>query len=81
MINCDVHDIVEVACVYKIKVELSLSGGKQIIGVATDTKVTDEKREYMVINSGKQLVDIEMDSINKMKAVEVNPHFDEVEFT
>ncbi|MFD2179607.1 Rho-binding antiterminator [Veronia pacifica] len=78
MINCNTHDVIEVACLYKIKVELVMKSGDRVEGKAVDTKVTAEKREYLVLEQNGDQIDIEMDKIKEMIAIDKNPHFDTV---
>lgn len=79
MISCDQHDYVEIACMYRYKVKLTLKSGEEITGIALDTRPNVQQRECIAINNTDTL--ISLDSLATMAALVENPHFKLVTFT
>ena len=75
MIKCDIYDYIEVACLYKIEVLLTLHSGEEVKGVADTTSINGDKQEFLVIKQGTETQNIELVSIKNMKALTPNPHF------
>ena len=80
MISCDLHDYIEIACMYKYHVKLMLADGSVIEGVCIDTLYNELKQECVKVVIKNQELDIELETILKMQAMTINPHFDLVEF-
>jgi Rho-binding antiterminator len=51
-INCELHDYLEIACLYGYRVKLTLKDQQIIEGKALDVLTTAEKREYLMIDNG-----------------------------
>jgi Rho-binding antiterminator len=83
IISCDLHDYLEVACMYGYQVQLTLNDQQIIEGKAIDTMTTEDKREFLVIDIDhghgpkKQ---IELNQIRKMQVLTPNAKFSEVTF-
>jgi len=78
VISCELHDFVEVACMYGYQLRLILKSGDTIEGKAVDIESVD-KRELLVIdNGGKQQVDLM--TLAKMEVLTPNAKFSEVVF-
>jgi len=80
MISCANHDYVEIACLYRLSLSITLKNAKQIKGQAKTTLTDNDKIEYLVLESGGESINIELDDIKKMQALTSNPHFQSVEF-
>ena len=80
MINCAIHDYIEIACVFHYRIELTLLDGTSTRGRAQTTQTRAHKKEFLVLKSdaGEQYID--MDSIKSMQALTTNPHFDKIKF-
>jgi Rho-binding antiterminator len=82
MINCDQHDYIEIVCMYRYEIKLTLKSGEEILGVARDTQRNDNKEECLAIDiegdGTTQLV--VLDSIQKLEVLEDNPHVHIVNF-
>lgn len=80
MISCNQHDYIEIVCMYRYPVKLTLKSGEIIEGAAVDT-VRDAQREECIIlttESGEKIV-----ALNQLKQLEVtveNPHLGHVIF-
>ena len=79
-LKCDLHDYLEIACLYKFKVELTLKDDTKISGIPVTTMTTN-KIEYLEINSVGTLLTIPVLELVSMRACIENPHFERVKFT
>lgn len=81
IMSCDLHDYLEIACMYKIRVEMTLADGQKTTGIPLTTRVTSEKEELLVFQvSDKERIELPLLSLQKMTAMSNNPHFNTVGF-
>lgn len=79
VISCELHDFVEVACMYGYQVRLVLKNGQEAEGRAVDITQSNDKREFLVIDNGsKQQFDLM--ALSKMHVLTPNAKFSEVVF-
>ncbi|QOJ22753.1 MAG: Rho-binding antiterminator [Gammaproteobacteria bacterium] len=78
-ISCDLHDFVEVACMYGYKLRLILKNNQIIEGKAIDIVNSPEKHECLVIDNGTQQ-QVELTRLAKMEVLTPNARFSEVIF-
>lgn len=79
MMSCDQHDYVEIACLYRYVVKLTLKSGEEVTGIALDTRRNVQRQECIAINHIDTL--IALDAVASMEALVKNPHFNRVTFT
>ena len=79
-INCELHDFLEIACLYGYRVKLTLKDQQIIEGKALDVLTTAEKREDRIIDSGQEQRQIESNQLSKMQVLTANAVFKEVVF-
>jgi Rho-binding antiterminator len=79
-ISCELHDFLEIACLYGYRVKLTLKDQKIIECKALDVLTTVEKREYLVIDNGHEQRQIEFNQLSKMQVLTPNALFKEVAF-
>ena len=81
MISCENHDYIEIACMYRYPVKLTLNSGALIEGVAVDTQRNESKEECIALKSedGDRLL-VVLEDIVKLQVSVKNPHFSEVLF-
>lgn len=79
-ISCELHDYIEIACMYGYQVKLILKDYQIIEGKALDVLTTTEKREYLVIHNGHEQQQIELTQLDKMQVLTANAKFKEVCF-
>lgn len=77
-ISCDLHDYLEIACMYHYQVRLWLKDGKTLAGKAIDT-VTQDKLEYLLIENG-ETQQIELNQLKKLEVLTAAAKFKEVVF-
>jgi Rho-binding antiterminator len=83
IIKCDLHDYIEVACIYKIEVRCIFQDGSHLTGIPLTTKVGKDKKEYLTFNANdrESVTSISLLDLKSMQAMETNPHFDKVTFS
>lgn len=80
-IACDLHDYLEIACMYHYQLKCMLKDGEILEGTAIDT-ITQDKREYLLIGGGDndERQQIELMQLKKLKVLTANAKFKEVIF-
>ncbi|MGY6276891.1 Rho-binding antiterminator [Methylomonas sp. MgM2] len=78
-ISCELHDYIEIACLYGYRLRLILRNQDVLEGKALDTKTDAEKREYLVMDTG-QKQQIELNQIKRLQVLTPGAGFDEVIF-
>ena len=80
MISCEQHDYVEIACMYRYLIKLTLKSGLAIEGIAMDTKRNNNQEECIQIKTHNTNSLVVLDTVSKMDALIENPHFKSVIF-
>lgn len=80
MISCQLHDYIEIACMYRFKVRLTLHSGVSLEGVALGTTYNRERQECLLLDTGFGKQFVALDQLKSMQALAENPHFDIVNF-
>ncbi len=80
ILSCELHDYLEIACLYGYRVRLTLKNHQAIEGKALDTLSTAEKREYLLIDTGHGQQRIELNQLAKMQVLTPNAKFKDVTF-
>ena len=80
MLKCDLHDYIEIVCLYHYPLQLTLSSGAVLSGTAETTRYNHQRQECLVIkhNNSEQLVVLE--DIALLKVMIANPHLQQVRF-
>lgn len=81
MLSCDKHDLIEIACMYKLKLLLKLKSGTSFNGVAQDTCVNDAREECITFKRDDlSVIQIPISIISSMHSLDLNPHFETLLF-
>ncbi|MDV7104619.1 Rho-binding antiterminator [Vibrio sp. TH_r3] len=80
MITCQEYDYVEVACLYRYPVRLTMKSGEILQGIALDTSRNENRKECIKISRNEIDMLIELDSIFKLQILADNPNFSEIIF-
>ena len=80
MLDCDLHDFIEIACLYGFEINLKLSHQREVQGNAVTIQISPDKSEYLVLSVDGLTEEIDLTDISVMQAITVNPHFHIVEF-
>ena len=78
-ISCDLHDYLEIACMYHYQVRFVLKDGNTIVGWAIDT-ITQDKREYLLTDNGNEKQQIELNQLENLRVLNANAQFKEIVF-
>lgn len=80
MISCGNYDYIEIVCLFKYSVEITLKSGEVVSGKALDTAKNSLGEECIKLLTQDSDLLVVLDSIAKMKVTMENPHFQEVAF-
>ncbi|GKS68458.1 transcriptional antiterminator, Rof [Nitrosomonas sp. PY1] len=81
VISCELHDFVEVACMYGYHLRVVLKNQQIVEGKALDIVNSPEKRECLIIDqSGDDKQYIDLTELVKMEVLTPNARFKEVVF-
>ncbi len=81
MINCDQHDYIEIVCMYRYPVKITLASGDIVEGIAMDTARDEQHAECIKIGDEKNQQLIVLDEIKTLEVTEENPHVRRVDFS
>ena len=79
-IKCDLHDYVEVMCLFNYELEIVTIENEIIYGKALDVKNMKGKGEYLKIIHENQIDNIFLDKIEKINVLTNNARFTQVKF-
>ena len=80
MISCNDYDYIEIVCMHRYPVKLTLKTGEVIECTALDTQLNDAREECVkVVAEGTELL-IVLDTITTLEVTVDNPHFKEISF-
>ncbi|OAI09506.1 transcriptional regulator [Methylomonas methanica] len=77
-IACDLHDYIEIACLYGYQVRLTLKDKRIVEGRALNM-MTEEKREFLLLDHNPT-EKIALDQLAKLQVLTPNARFTEVIF-
>ncbi len=80
-ISCDLHDYVEVACMYGYQVRLILKNQSTMEGKAKDIVTDAEKHEFLLLETASGPQQIELITLDKLQVLTANARFSEVVFS
>lgn len=79
-ISCQLHDYIEIACLYGYDIKLKRHQLPDIHGRAITTETSSGKKEYLILQTPNGNEKIELSDIASMTAITGNSHFDLVKF-
>ena len=50
-LNCDLHDYLEIACLYHYRLQLELTDGSTLVATAVTTRTAPTKEEFLCVES------------------------------
>lgn len=80
-ISCDLHDYIEVACMYGYRVRLILKDQTIVEGKAKDILTDTEKREFLLLETSSGSQQVELISLDKMEVLTPGARFSEIIFS
>lgn len=78
-IDCDLHDYIEIMCMYALPVRICTLD-KKIDAVGITTKTDSKKQEWLIYHSNKKIHEIRLDNILSIQTLCANAPFDQVDF-
>ncbi len=79
LISCQLHDYIEIVCLYKYRVRLTLKDRQLIEGNAIDICIDAKKCEYLIVDDGRKC-QVELNQLTKMEVLSANAVFTAVVF-
>ena len=79
MLKCDLHDYIELVCLYHYPLKLTLNSGAVFTGKALTTRYNDQRQECLIIrqhNDAEQQV--VLDDITLLEVTVSNPHLQQL---
>jgi Rho-binding antiterminator len=80
MISCQIHDYIEIACLYGFQIRLQLTDGTTQQGKAITTETTSDKHEWLILEQQTEFIKIDLTQIEIMQSLTTNRYFDQVSF-
>lgn len=80
MLKCDLHDYIEIVCLYHYPLKLTLSSGAVFTGTALTTRYNDQRQECLVIQQHKAEQQVLLEEIVLLEVTVQNPHLQQVRF-
>ncbi|MBK6618807.1 MAG: Rho-binding antiterminator [Nitrosomonas sp.] len=80
LISCELHDYIEVVCMYRYQIRLVLKDDSTIEGKARDILTTPDKKEFLLLEADGGSQQIELTKLRKLEVLSPNPQFREVVF-
>jgi Rho-binding antiterminator len=80
MISCNEYDYVEIVCMYRYPIKITLKTGTVIEGIALDTQYNDERKECIKVDVDDSETLIALAGIAMLEVGIENPHFQQISF-
>lgn len=80
MISCNDYDYIEIVCLYRYPVRLTLKSGQTIEGKALDTARNQDKQEAIKLDQNGVEKLIVLDDLSLLEVLVDNPHFNQKSF-
>lgn len=80
MVTCNQYDFIEIACMFKLPVEITLKNGETYQGSAFDTGFDLQRQECLFLDINGEHIAFPTENLVAMRALKANPHFSEVTF-
>ena len=80
MLKCDLHDYIEMVCLYHYPLKLTLNSSAVLTGTALTTRYNDQRQECLVIKQHDNEKLVLLDDIALLEVTVENPHLQQVWF-
>ena len=80
MLNCDLHDYIEMVCLYHYPLKLTLSSGVVLSGTALTTRYNQQRQECLFIKQSDSEQQVVLEDIALLEVTVANPHLQQVRF-
>lgn len=79
-IACDLYDYLEIACMYRYQVRVTLKSGEVLVGVPKATVIEDKKELLLLECESNQPQKIATLNLKTMEVLTANAKFTRIEF-
>ncbi len=80
MISCNQHDYIEIVCMYRYPIKLTLKSGEMVEGIAVDTQRDENRAECIKVDiEGVERL-VVLEDIKMLEVTAENPHVQRVRF-
>lgn len=79
-LDCDLHDYLEIACLYHYDLRVELVSGNSFIAQALTTFTAESKEEYLVLESDTGRHEMRLDHLAAITPLNPNARFGRVTF-
>ena len=80
MLSCDLHDYIEIVCLYQYPLKLTLSSGAVLTGTARTTNYNDKRQECLLLQQQETEQQVLLEEIALLEVRVQNPHLQQVRF-
>jgi Rho-binding antiterminator len=80
MISCNEHDYIEIVCMQRYPIKLTMKTGEVITGIALDTQFNNNRDECIQVNVGGHNRLFVLTAISSLEVRIKNPHVQRVSF-
>lgn len=80
MLKCDLHDYIEMVCLYHYPLKLTLNSGAVLSGTALTTRYNQQRQECLVIKQNDSEQQVVLEDIALLEVTVQNPHLQQVRF-
>lgn len=80
MISCSDYDYIEIVCMHRYPVKLTLKPGEQVEGIALDTQRNQDKEECIKLSVEGRDQLVVLTEITELEVCVDNPHFKQISF-
>ncbi|EDK29739.1 Rho-binding antiterminator [Vibrio chagasii] len=80
MISCSDYDYIEIVCMHRYPVKLTLKSGEPVEGIAVDTQRNQDKEECIKLSVSGQEQLVVLTGITELEVCVDNPHFKQKSF-
>ncbi len=79
-IDCALYEYLEIACMQRYTLRIRATGGRILIGTASDTLTTAEKIEYLLLEVGGTTQHLRLDEIVQIEPLSPGSRFGVIRF-
>lgn len=79
-IHCDLHDHVELACIYRYRIRVATNDARIITGTAITTRTDRAKQEWLLVEEEGGETSIRLDRIRSIEPLTPGARFSKIQF-
>ncbi|CAM2827593.1 MULTISPECIES: Rho-binding antiterminator [Pseudomonas] len=78
-LHCDLHDYLEIACLYRYRLLIETVDGRTFAARALTTRTAASKEEFLVLHRDDEPVELRLDQLLAITALEPHASFGRIE--